>query len=635
MVDIDIRIEGKIGRITLDRPDALNALTYDMTSAVEVALDDWANDDRVALILIDAAGDKAFCAGGDIQQMYETASAGDYEFGRKFWRDEYRMNAKLANFPKPFVALMQGFTMGGGVGVSCHGSHRVVCENSQIAMPECGIGLVPDVGGSLLLARAPGRLGEYLGTTGTRMNAGDAIYCGFADYYIPREKWAELTALLVKTGDWTQVDAMAEAAPSSPLASQQAKIDTYFGGQTANDILRGMHENDWCAKAEKAMRRNCPLSVAATIELVHRARALDKIELVLAQEYRFTHRSASDGDFVEGIRAAIIDKDRNPQWAIPTLEKVTDLKVTQMLLPLGDDELIIEERRMKIGFIGLGNMGAHMARNLVVAGHTVVGFDVAGLTVEGAETATSAALAATGADVVITMLPNGAILRSVAAEVIPAMKSGACLIDCSTVDVESASAVAEQANIAGLLAVDAPVSGGIGGAEAGTLTFMAGGSEAAFSVAEPLFEIMGQKAVHCGDSGAGQAAKICNNMILGATMIVTCEAFALADKLGLDRQKMFDVASTSSGSSWSMNAYCPAPGVGPTSPSDNDYKPGFAAELMLKDLNLAQQAAEAADASTPLGQHARDMYAAFVEGGGMGMDFSAMLPHLSNQKYDT
>ena len=635
MVDIDIRIEGKIGRITLDRPDALNALTYDMTSAVEVALDDWANDDRVALILIDAAGDKAFCAGGDIQQMYETASAGDYEFGRKFWRDEYRMNAKLANFPKPFIALMQGFTMGGGVGVSCHGSHRVVCENSQIAMPECGIGLVPDVGGSLLLARAPGRLGEYLGTTGTRMNAGDAIYCGFADYYIPREKWAELTALLVKTGDWTQVDAMAEAAPSSPLASQQTKIDTYFGGQTANDILRGMHENDWCAKAEKAMRRSCPLSVAATIELVHRARALDKIELVLAQEYRFTHRSASDGDFVEGIRAAIIDKDRNPQWAIPTLEKVTDLKVTQMLLPLGDDELIIEERRMKIGFIGLGNMGAHMARNLVVAGHTVVGFDVAGVTVEGAETATSAALAATGADVVITMLPNGAILRSVAAEVIPAMKSGACLIDCSTVDVESASAVAEQANTAGLLAVDAPVSGGIGGAEAGTLTFMAGGSEAAFAVAEPLFEIMGQKAVHCGDSGAGQAAKICNNMILGATMIVTCEAFALADKLGLDRQKMFDVASTSSGSSWSMNAYCPAPGVGPTSPSDNDYKPGFAAELMLKDLNLAQQAAEAADASTPLGQHARDMYAAFVEGGGMGMDFSAMLPHLSNQKYDT
>jgi len=635
VADIDIRIEGKIGRITLNRPDALNALTYDMAMAVEAALDEWENEARVAMVLIDAAGDKAFCAGGDIQQLYDTASAGDYEYGRRFWRDEYRMNAKLANFPKPFIALMQGFTMGGGVGVSCHGSHRVVCENSQIAMPECGIGLVPDVGGSLLLARAPGRLGEYLGTTGTRMNAGDAIYCGFADYYIPRENWTELTALLAKTGDWTQVDAMAQPAPDSPLASQQSEIDAFFGGETANDILRGMDSSEWCTKAEKAMRRSCPLSVAATIELVHRARALDQIDLVLAQEYRFTHRSASDGDFVEGIRAAIIDKDRNPQWTIPTLEKVTDLKVTQMLMPLGADELKIEEKRMKIGFIGLGNMGGPMARNLVDAGHTVVGFDVAGVTIEGVETATTAALAATDADVVITMLPNGAILRSVADEVIPAMRSGACLVDCSTVDVESARAVSDQANAAGLQAVDAPVSGGIGGAEAGTLTFMAGGTEAAFAVANPLFGIMGQKAVHCGDSGAGQAAKICNNMILGATMIVTCEAFALADKLGLDRQKMFDVASTSSGSSWSMNAYCPAPGVGPTSPSDNDYKPGFAAELMLKDLNLAQQAAEAADAATPLGQHARDMYAAFVENGGMGMDFSAMLPHLSNQKHDT
>lgn len=288
---------------------------------------------------------------------------------------------------------------------------------------------------------------------------------------------------------------------------------------------------------------------------------------------------------------------------------------------------------MKIGFIGLGNMGAPMARNLVKAGHEVTGFDVAGVTVEGAKTATTATQAASGQDVVITMLPNGQILRDVAEEILPAMQSGACLIDCSTVDVHSARTVADHASAAGLLAVDAPVSGGIGGAEAGTLTFMAGGSEAAFAVADPLFEIMGQKAVHCGDAGAGQAAKICNNMILGATMIVTCEAFALADKLGLDRQKMFDVVSTSSGYSWSMNAYCPAPGVGPTSPSDNDYKPGFAAELMLKDLNLAQQAAEAADAATPLGQHARDMYAAFVEDDGMGMDFSAMLPYLEAKNH--
>ena len=282
---------------------------------------------------------------------------------------------------------------------------------------------------------------------------------------------------------------------------------------------------------------------------------------------------------------------------------------------------------MKIGFIGLGNMGAPMAANLAKAGHDITGFDVAGVTADGVTPAADAVSAVTGADAVITMLPNGAILRSVADTIVPAMDKGAVLIDCSTVDVESARAVAAQAENAGLLFVDAPVSGGIGGAAAGTLTFMAGGSADAFAKAEPLFDIMGQKAVHCGDAGAGQAAKICNNMILGVTMIATCEAFALADKLGLDRQKMFDVVSTSSGYSWSMNAYCPAPGVGPQSPADNGYKPGFAAELMLKDLGLSQQAAEAADADTPMGAAALALYRTFVEDeDGRGKDFSAVLP---------
>lgn len=282
---------------------------------------------------------------------------------------------------------------------------------------------------------------------------------------------------------------------------------------------------------------------------------------------------------------------------------------------------------MKVAVIGLGNMGAPMAANLVKAGHQVAGFDLVASCPAGVTCATSAAAAATGADVVITMLPNGAILRAVAAEVIPAMHPGAVLCDCSTVDVESARAVAAQATAAGLGALDAPVSGGVGGATAGTLTFMAGGSEEAFATVKPLFEVMGQKAVHCGGAGAGQAAKICNNMILGVTMIATCEAFALADKLGLERQKMFDVVSTSSGYSWTMNAYCPAPGIGPKSPADNGYKPGFAAELMLKDLRLSQQAAEAADADTPMGKLAAALYTSFVEQeGGRGMDFSAMLP---------
>ncbi|TCP63298.1 3-hydroxyisobutyrate dehydrogenase [Rhodovulum bhavnagarense] len=287
---------------------------------------------------------------------------------------------------------------------------------------------------------------------------------------------------------------------------------------------------------------------------------------------------------------------------------------------------------MKIGFIGLGNMGAPMAANLAKAGHAVTGFDLAALCPEGVTAAASAAEAAKGQDVVITMLPNGAILRKVADEILPGMDQGAVHLDCSTVDVDSARAVAEQAAGVGIGAVDAPVSGGVGGATAGTLTFMAGGSEEAFAKVKPLFDIMGQKAVHCGASGAGQSAKICNNMILGATMIVTCEAFALADKLGLDREKMFDVVSTSSGYSWSMNAYCPAPGVGPQSPADNDYKPGFAADLMLKDLRLARQAAEAVDADTPMGTRAAELYAAFVEQeDGAGRDFSAMLPRFERR----
>ncbi|OAN69031.1 3-hydroxyisobutyrate dehydrogenase [Jannaschia sp. EhC01] len=287
---------------------------------------------------------------------------------------------------------------------------------------------------------------------------------------------------------------------------------------------------------------------------------------------------------------------------------------------------------MRIGFIGLGNMGAPMAANLAAAGHEVVGFDTVAGAPEGVARAASAAEAVAGADVVITMLPNGAILRAVAAEVIPAMAKGAVLVDCSTVEVDAAREVAASAEAAGLGWLDAPVSGGVGGAAGGTLTFMVGGSQDAFATVTPLFDVMGQKAVLCGPAGNGQAAKICNNMILGVTMIATCEAFAMADKLGLSRQSMFDVVSTSSGYSWTMNAYCPAPGVGPQSPADNDYQPGFAAELMLKDLGLAQAAAEAADADTPMGAAALALYRQFVENeDGRGRDFSAMLPRFEGR----
>jgi len=288
---------------------------------------------------------------------------------------------------------------------------------------------------------------------------------------------------------------------------------------------------------------------------------------------------------------------------------------------------------MKIGFIGLGNMGAPMAANLAKEGHDIKGFDPVSDVPEGVIKVASASAAVQGAEVVITMLPNGDILKSVAAEILPEMATGSVFLDCSTVDVESARDVAQMAETKGVLALDAPVSGGTGGALAGTLTFMVGGSAQAFEIAEPLFEIMGQKAVHCGPSGNGQAAKICNNMILGVTMIATCEAFVLADKLGLARDKMFDVVSTSSGYSWVMNAYCPAPGVGPKSPADNDYRPGFAADLMLKDLRLSQMAAGAVDADTPMGEHAAELYRQFVEDeDGRGRDFSAMLPRFASRR---
>ena len=287
---------------------------------------------------------------------------------------------------------------------------------------------------------------------------------------------------------------------------------------------------------------------------------------------------------------------------------------------------------MKIGFIGLGNMGAHMAHNLAKAGHTVLGFDTQVLKVEMVEIVPTARDCVETAEVVITMLPNGEILKSVANETIKHMKQGSVFLDCSTVDVASAKSVAEISENHKIIPVDAPVSGGIGGAQEGTLTFMVGGPNEGFTKAKELFDIMGQKAVHCGGSGNGQSAKICNNMILGATMIATCEAFALADKLGLDRQAMFDVVSTSSGYSWSMNAYCPAPGIGPQTPSDNNYVPGFSSDLMLKDLTLSQMAAEDVNADTPMGDLAMKLYKTFVEEeNGTGKDFSAMLPRFEKK----
>src|SRR5690242_6337556 len=287
----------------------------------------------------------------------------------------------------------------------------------------------------------------------------------------------------------------------------------------------------------------------------------------------------------------------------------------------------------KIAFIGLGNMGGPMAANLVKAGETVIAFDLVEASrhqakTDGAAIADSATAAVKDADVVVTMLPAGKHVLAVWNEVVPAMAKGALIIDCSTIDVESAKAAHALAAKHGMASIDAPVSGGTGGAKAATLTFMCGGDEKSFATARPVLEKMGKRIVHCGGAGAGQAAKICNNMILGISMIAVSEAFALGEKLGLSHQALFDVASTSSGQCWSLTTYCPVPGPVPTSPANNDYKPGFATALMLKDLTLAQDAADTAGAATPLGKHAQEIYQAFDAAGNGGVDFSGIIQHV-------
>ncbi len=290
-----------------------------------------------------------------------------------------------------------------------------------------------------------------------------------------------------------------------------------------------------------------------------------------------------------------------------------------------------------IGFIGLGNMGLPMATNLVKAGHEVLGFDTVPETLQAAKeagiiTCAEAKDAVGGAETVITMLPNGEIVLSVLNDIIPACESGVLIIDCSTVDVDSAKQAHALAAEAGLGMIDCPVSGGITGAAAGTLTFMMGGSEENCKRAEPFLDIMGGRQVPCGEAGAGQAAKICNNMLLAVTMTGLGEALSLGRKLGLEDQAMFDVMSTSSGFCWSLNNYCPMPGIGPQSPADNDFKPGFATSLMIKDAGLAQQAAEASGQSTPLGYQALELYKQFAAEAPEDLDFSGIITWLETKQ---
>lgn len=335
--DISIRRQGKAGRITLTRPHALNALTYEMVMAIEAALVEWRDDQGVALVLIDAEGDRAFCAGGDLDQIYRAGRLGDFAYSRKFWSDEYRLNAMIADYSKPVVSLMQGYIMGGGVGIGCHGSLRIVCETSKVAMLECAIGLIPDVGGSWLLARAPGHAGEYLALTGARMSGADAMYCGFADRFVPRERWRQLAERLCATGEVAALGEYARGPGDSEIGRQQSEIDLLFGAGSALECLKACEqwESALAGEAAAAIRRGCPLSVACAFELVRRNRVAAALREALDNELRFTWRSMSEGELLEGIRAQIVDKDRTPNWRIARLEDVTPAQVDAMLAPIG------------------------------------------------------------------------------------------------------------------------------------------------------------------------------------------------------------------------------------------------------------------------------------------------------------
>lgn len=333
--EILMRKDRRAGRITLTRPQALNALSHGMALRIDAALEEWRHDPEVALIIIDAEGDRAFCAGGDIAAVYHAGLDGNHDVGRAFFRDEYRMNAKLAEYKKPIIAFMQGFVMGGGVGVGGHASHRIVGDSTRMAMPETGIGLVPDVGGTWILGHAPGRIGEYLGLTGARMGPGDTIHAGFADSYIPETEWADLKDQLAETGN----TAVLKAHPRPPAALESKDLSA-FGGRNVEEIIASV-EKAGDTETLAALHRNSPLSMAVTLGMVRAARGDSTVRESLAREYRFTHRATEFSDFLEGVRAQIIDKDRNPAWAA----SVAPEKVRAMLAPLGNDDLLWEGQK--------------------------------------------------------------------------------------------------------------------------------------------------------------------------------------------------------------------------------------------------------------------------------------------------
>lgn len=343
-------LDGGLGRIVLNRPRALNSLTHDMITAVRATLDAWAADDRVRAVALTGAGERGLCAGADIRAMHEDARTGGAGM-RAFFRDEYRLNSLIAHYPKPYLAVMDGITMGGGVGLSAHGALRIVTERSTVAMPETRIGLVPDVGGSRLLALAPGELGTHLGLSSASMGPGDALLCGFADHFVPSARVPGLLDALARELASGSADPAATAgavvaahagqAPEAPLAAKRAWIDACYAADTVEEIIERLLDSGVAEAKEAAgqLLGNSPTAVKVALTALRRARTLPSLEAVLDQEYRISCAALDGHDLVEGIRAQVIDKDRDPHWSPGSLAEVTEADVERFFAPRPDGEL--------------------------------------------------------------------------------------------------------------------------------------------------------------------------------------------------------------------------------------------------------------------------------------------------------
>ena len=338
MQDVIVARRGALGRLTLNRPKSLNALTLDMVRQVRRTLDDWLEDDRIAAVLIDGAGDRGFCAGGDIRSIYDAAKAGNFA-ADDFWREEYVLNAIIARYSKPYIALMDGIVMGGGVGVSAHGSHRVVTERTRLAMPEVGIGFAPDVGGTFLLSRAPGELGVYAALTASQLSGADALACGLADCHLHSESIPALVEALSNCVDAIAIDrvfaAQAGLAGESKLAGYRETIDRCFAGETVEEILQALdrQQGEFASEAASRMRRHSPTSVKVTLRALRLARSLPDLEACLQMEYRIATACIRRHDMIEGIRAAVVDKDQSPAWKPARLADVGEDAVQSFFDP--------------------------------------------------------------------------------------------------------------------------------------------------------------------------------------------------------------------------------------------------------------------------------------------------------------